>query len=124
MGTLRQTWIRLTGLISWRNPNRQALLMSKFAATEEALHMICCALLRIPNIQSFAKSICIMLLMKQDTHAFFASVHWLWGRSRTSRSCRYRLSPRSRYYRWRNTYLSDSENMSFSLLYTMQSNEV
>jgi hypothetical protein len=35
MGRLRQSWIRLTGLISWRNPNSQARLMSKFAATEQ-----------------------------------------------------------------------------------------
>lgn len=43
MGTLRQTWIRLTGLISWRSPNRQALLMSKFAATERgsSYDMLC-----------------------------------------------------------------------------------
>ena len=43
MGKLRQTWIRFTGLISWRNPNRQALLMSKFAATERgsSYDMLC-----------------------------------------------------------------------------------
>ena len=34
MGTLRQQWIRLTGFISWTTPQKQAILMSKFAATE------------------------------------------------------------------------------------------
>ena len=34
MGTLRQYWIRLTGFISWTSPQKQAVLMSKFAATE------------------------------------------------------------------------------------------
>ena len=43
MGKLRQIWIRITGLFSWRNPNRQALLMSKFAATERgsSYDMLC-----------------------------------------------------------------------------------
>jgi len=34
MGKFRQFWIRSAGLIAWRKPQRQARLMSKFAATE------------------------------------------------------------------------------------------
>jgi len=34
MGKMRQWWIGLAGIISWRSTKRQALLMSKFAATE------------------------------------------------------------------------------------------
>ena len=35
MGRIRQLWIRYAGLFSWRNPQSQASLMSKFAATEQ-----------------------------------------------------------------------------------------
>ena len=34
MGKVRQMWIRCTGLFSWRTPQKQARLMSKFAETE------------------------------------------------------------------------------------------
>ena len=35
MGTIRQMWIRCTGMVSWRKASHQAYLMSKFAATEQ-----------------------------------------------------------------------------------------
>ena len=43
MGQLRQFWIRSAGLIAWRKTQRQARLMSRFAATERgsSYDMLC-----------------------------------------------------------------------------------